>query len=173
MVANAYPSDRYLAGKKGRQACIDALRWLRGIPADHPYMLAEVHAIFQQIDAEAAITEGNGLRAQLAEMAKPTNLKRLYIGCAMFTLMQMAGSNAINYYSPAIFKSVGLAGSDTSFFATCICDFSPSSPPLFLWWESLAPPGPSFFVFFLWGFVPPPPPPHPELRVRLSLSPPF
>ena len=114
------PHDRYLAGKKGRQACIEALRWLRGIPADHPYMLAEVHAIFQQIDAEASITEGNGLRAQLVEVAKPTNLKRLYIGCLMFTLMQMAGSNAINYYSPAIFQSIGLAGSDTSFFATGI-----------------------------------------------------
>lgn len=113
-------SPRYLAGKKGRQACIDALRWLRGIPGDHPYMLAEVHAIFQQIDAEASITEGNGLRAQLAEIAKPTNLKRLYIGCVMFIFMQMAGSNAINYYSPAIFQSIGLTGSNTSFFATGI-----------------------------------------------------
>ncbi|KAG8413963.1 hypothetical protein J3459_014924 [Metarhizium acridum] len=30
----------------------------------------------------------------------------------------MAGSNAIKYYSPAIFKSVGLAGRNTAFFAT-------------------------------------------------------
>ena len=38
----------------------------------------------------------------------------------MFIFMQMAGSNAINYYSPAIFASIGLTGSNTALFATGI-----------------------------------------------------
>ncbi|KAK8096088.1 hypothetical protein PG999_014110 [Apiospora kogelbergensis] len=86
-------SPRWLAEKKGRDACLDE---------------------------EAMLTEGDGPRALFYEMLKPANLKRLYIGCVMFVLMQMAGSNAINYYSPSIFKSIGLVGSDTSFFATGI-----------------------------------------------------
>lgn len=38
----------------------------------------------------------------------------------MFVFMQMAGSNAINYYSPRIFASVGLTGENTTLYATGI-----------------------------------------------------
>lgn len=113
-------SPRYLAQRKGREKCIASLQRLRCIPSDHPYLLEEVHSIFQQIEHEEAIAEGHGIKTFLKEVAKPGNQKRLLIGCLMFIFMQMAGSNAINYYSPAIFKSIGLTGSNTAFFATGI-----------------------------------------------------
>lgn len=113
-------SPRYLAQHKGRDKCIASLQRLRCIPSDHPYILEEVHSILQQIEHEEAIAEGHGIKTFLKELTKPGNQKRLLIGCLMFIFMQMAGSNAINYYSPAIFKSIGLTGSNTAFFATGI-----------------------------------------------------
>lgn len=113
-------SPRYLAQRKGRDKCIASLQRLRCIPSDHPYLLEEVHSIFQQIEHEEAIAEGNGIKTFLKELTKTGNIRRLLIGCLMFIFMQMAGSNAINYYSPAIFKSIGLTGSNTAFFATGI-----------------------------------------------------
>lgn len=113
-------SPRYLAQSKGRDKCIASLQRLRCIPSDHPYLLEEVHRIFQQIEHEEAIAEGHGIKTFLKELAKPGNQKRLLTGCLMFIFMQMAGSNAINYYSPAIFKSIGLTGPNTAFFATGI-----------------------------------------------------
>jgi len=61
-----------------------------------------------------------GMLSQWKELRTPSNRKRIFIGVAVFIFMQFAGSNAINYYSPRIFKSVGLTGSSTSLYATGI-----------------------------------------------------
>lgn len=72
------------------------------------------------MEHEMALSEGKSLKSSLREMAKPGNRQRLGIGALMFIFMQMAGSNAINYYSPAIFRSIGLTGTNTGLFATGI-----------------------------------------------------
>ncbi|KXJ90087.1 general substrate transporter [Microdochium bolleyi] len=114
-------SPRWLARSKGREACTAVLGRLRNIPRDHPFLLEEVHGIFQQLDHELETDSGRGgFLNTIREMAKAGNRKRLASGSLMFIFMQMAGSNAINYYSPAIFKSIGLSGDNTSFFATGI-----------------------------------------------------
>jgi len=61
-----------------------------------------------------------GMLSQWKALRTPSNRKRIFIGVAVFIFMQFAGSNAINYYSPRIFKSVGLTGSSTSLYATGI-----------------------------------------------------
>ncbi|UKZ48227.1 hypothetical protein TrVGV298_002463 [Trichoderma virens] len=109
-----------LQGKKGREACLQVLQRLRNLPDDHPYLLEEAHSIFQQLEHEEAIVEGNGFKSIVREIAKAGNRRRLGIGALMFIFMQMAGSNAINYYSPAIFRSIGLTGTNTGLFATGI-----------------------------------------------------
>ncbi|KAG5928787.1 hypothetical protein E4U42_008042 [Claviceps africana] len=111
-------SPRHLASKQGREACLSALQRLRNIPRDHPYIQNEVHCILGQIQHDEAISEGSGVVSFCREVCQPVNRKRLITGCLMFIYMQMAGSNAINYYSPAIFGSIGLTGPTTTFFAT-------------------------------------------------------
>ncbi|KKP00379.1 hypothetical protein THAR02_07508 [Trichoderma harzianum] len=113
-------SPRWLAREKGREACLKVLQRLRNLPDDHPYLLEEAHSIFQQLEHEELIAEGNGLKSIVKEIAKAGNRRRLGIGALMFIFMQMAGSNAINYYSPAIFRSIGLTGTNTGLFATGI-----------------------------------------------------
>lgn len=113
-------SPRWLARSSGREACTRVLCNLRNIPADHPFLMEEVHAIFAQLahEAEHDSGEGGGFMNTLREMWEPSNRKRLLSGSLMFTFMQMAGSNAINYYSPLIFKQIGLKGTNVSFLAT-------------------------------------------------------
>lgn len=63
---------------------------------------------------------GGGMLSRWKELGRPSNRRRIFIGVVIFIFMQFAGSNAINYYSPRIFKSVGLTGSSTSLYATGI-----------------------------------------------------
>ncbi|CAO0801963.1 unnamed protein product [Mucor circinelloides] len=47
-----------------------------------------------------------------------TNKKRLLLGCALQALQQMTGTNVINYFSPIIFKSIGLSSNEAELLAT-------------------------------------------------------
>lgn len=61
-----------------------------------------------------------GMLGEWKELAMPSNRRRVMVGVFIFIFMQMAGSNAINYFSPRIFKSIGLTGQSTSLYATGI-----------------------------------------------------
>jgi len=111
-------SPRWLVRFKTREAAIEVLAKLRNLPKDHEYILEEIFAITDQVEQERHATQGKGLLAELREVALPGNRKRLILGVMIFIFMQMAGSNAINYYSPRIFASIGLKGQSTSFIST-------------------------------------------------------
>jgi MFS family permease len=46
------------------------------------------------------------------------NRKRLLIGCSLQAFQQMTGTNLINYFSPIIFRSIGLPSSESELLAT-------------------------------------------------------
>ncbi|CEP11315.1 hypothetical protein [Parasitella parasitica] len=46
------------------------------------------------------------------------NRRRLFLGCALQALQQMTGTNLINYFSPLIFKSIGLPSNEAELLAT-------------------------------------------------------
>lgn len=46
------------------------------------------------------------------------NRKRLLLGCALQTLQQLTGTNLINYFSPTVFRSIGLSSNEAELFAT-------------------------------------------------------
>lgn len=55
--------------------------------------------------------------------AAATNKKvmyRLFLGSMLFFWQNGSGINAINYYSPTVFKSIGITGTNTSLFTTGI-----------------------------------------------------
>ncbi|ORY89542.1 general substrate transporter [Syncephalastrum racemosum] len=47
-----------------------------------------------------------------------SNRKRLLMGCALQVFQQLTGTNVINYYSPIIFRSIGLSSATAELFAT-------------------------------------------------------
>ncbi|KAH8745746.1 general substrate transporter [Hyaloscypha finlandica] len=111
-------SPRWIARFRGRDEAVAALAKLRNLPVDHEYVAEEIYRVIDQIDQERLATHGKGLIAEFREMAMPGNRNRITIGVVIFIFMQMAGSNAINYYSPRIFKSIGLTGSNTGLIST-------------------------------------------------------
>lgn len=117
---SADTNRRWLAKNSGQEACIRALQKLRNLTPDHPYLREEVDGIFRQLESEREFEDRSGRFSVSKEMWRPRNRQRLTIGVLMFIFMQMAGSNAINYYSPAILASIGLTGSNTALFATGI-----------------------------------------------------
>ncbi|CZT10924.1 hypothetical protein WAI453_008003 [Rhynchosporium graminicola] len=111
-------SPRWTARFKGRKEAVTALAKLRNLPEDHEFITEEIYRVVDQIDQERLATHGKGLIAEFRELAMPGNRNRITIGCVIFVFMQMAGSNAINYYSPRIFKSIGLTGANTGLIST-------------------------------------------------------
>ncbi|KKK15570.1 hypothetical protein P175DRAFT_0529720 [Aspergillus ochraceoroseus IBT 24754] len=113
-------SPRWLFLRGHREKGIETLAWIRGIPADHVYMMEEVSMIDQALEHQRS-TIGLGFWNPFrAAWANPRILYRLFLGSMLFLWQNGSGINAINYYSPTIFKSIGVTGSNTSLLTTGI-----------------------------------------------------
>ncbi|KAJ6109483.1 sugar transporter [Penicillium sp. IBT 16267x] len=112
-------SPRWIAKAHGRARAIESLSKLRGLPADHPAVQEEVTDILEQLEIELSDSLGN-TRAAWKELMAPGLRNRVFIGVMIMIFFQMVGSNAINYYSPRIFKSIGLKGTQTTLISTGI-----------------------------------------------------
>ncbi|KAK5999890.1 hypothetical protein QM012_004978 [Aureobasidium pullulans] len=113
-------SPRWLAQHKSREIAAHTLCKLRGLPEDHEYLQEELTHIMDTVNEQLESPHDQGLVSQMKELRVPSNRRRIFVGVAIFVFMQFAGSNAINYYSPRIFKSIGLKGQSTGLYATGI-----------------------------------------------------
>ncbi|KAJ7498514.1 general substrate transporter [Mycena latifolia] len=87
---------------------------------NHPYILQENAMTDQQLAVEAAKTHGGSLTARLHEIFLPGIRNRLFMCFMLFLFQNGTGINAINYYSPTVFKSIGITGTSTGLFTTGI-----------------------------------------------------
>ncbi|KAL9542781.1 hypothetical protein PS6_009621 [Mucor atramentarius] len=76
---------------------------LRNLPENHPDILNEFNQITSSVTMEK---EQDGTKWK--ELMEPHNLRRLALGCFMQIAQQWTGTNAINYYGPLIFQTIGL-----------------------------------------------------------------
>ncbi|KAJ5110147.1 hypothetical protein N7532_002792 [Penicillium argentinense] len=112
-------SPRWVAKANGRSKAMETLSQLRNLPADHPAVQSELDDIFQQLAHEQDMSSDSRLAA-LKELCQPGLRYRMFLGIVINIFFQMAGSNAINYYSPRIFRSIGLTGTQTTLVSTGI-----------------------------------------------------
>ncbi len=83
-------------------------------------MLEEISAIDMGIEHQKA-TVGLGFWQPFRTLAKDKKVMcRFFLGGALFFWQNTSGINAINYYSPTIFKSIGIRGTNTSLLTTGI-----------------------------------------------------
>lgn len=83
-------------------------------------MIEEIGAIDQTLEHQRA-TIGLGFwKPFIAAWTNKKILYRLFLGSMLFFWQNGSGINAINYYSPTVFKSIGVTGSNTSLFTTGI-----------------------------------------------------
>lgn len=129
-------SPRWMARNKGREAAINTLAILRGLPHDDSRILEETAVIMAEIEEELSSVQRSGIIGEFQELfGQPMHRKRMMLGVLIFVFMQFAGSNAINvsvptpnppvsvtnlkqFYSPRIFKSIGLTGANTQLIST-------------------------------------------------------
>ncbi|PKY08717.1 MFS quinate transporter QutD [Aspergillus campestris IBT 28561] len=113
-------SPRWLFLRGRREEAIESLSWVRQLPEDHIYMVEEIGAIDRALE-EQRTTMGLGFWKPF--MLVWTNKKimyRLFVGSMLFLWQNGSGINAINYYSPTVFASIGVKGGNTSLFTTGI-----------------------------------------------------
>ncbi|KAI8302253.1 Quinate permease [Colletotrichum sp. SAR11_240] len=114
-------SPRHLAKQDKWEEAMSVLSRIRALPPDHPYVAAEFADIKSSIENENAILDGMSFMSLQKEMwLVPANRKRAIISILLMFLQQMTGTNAINYYAPQIFATLGVEGTKNELFATGI-----------------------------------------------------
>ncbi|KAI5198096.1 general substrate transporter [Aureobasidium subglaciale] len=114
-------SPRWLARKDRWDEASAVLSDVRALPSSHPYVQMELREMQEQLDHERALIGGASFKDLMKEMwTIPGNRKRAIITICLMITQQMTGTNAINYYSPQIFRNLGLSSTDAGLFATGI-----------------------------------------------------
>jgi sugar porter (SP) family MFS transporter len=111
-------SPRWLV-KMGRDdQALNNLIWLRNLDEDDEYLRWEYKNIKDELEVQKK-SVGLGFFDPFRELfRKPHILKRLGITISLFLFQNLYGIQSINYYSPTIFKQVGIKTTNTSLFST-------------------------------------------------------
>ncbi|KAF5208896.1 Sugar (and other) transporter family protein [Clavispora lusitaniae] len=113
-------SPRWLFSVDKHDKAIENLKWFRNLPEDNDYLIFEVNQVKESIDAQRAKV-GLGLMDPFKEVFGGGNnqiLYRLCLTCGLFLFQNFLGIQSINYYSPKIFASLGVKGTNSTLFST-------------------------------------------------------
>ncbi|KAL8277929.1 hypothetical protein RQP46_009748 [Phenoliferia psychrophenolica] len=109
-------SPRWLIYKGRHEEALVNMAWARKRSINDTRVIEEIEEITAAIKEERDATEG----ASIKEVWAKGNRKRFGIAFMMFFFQQWSGQNSISYYSPLIFKSIGITGTSTGLLASGI-----------------------------------------------------
>lgn len=112
-------SPRWLFSKGRREEAMKNLTWLRQLEPSDLYLVEEINYIDQEMDRYNKEV-GPGFWKPFRALKERRIQWRFFLGGMMFLWQNGSGINAINYYSPTVFKSIGIQGTNTSFLTTGI-----------------------------------------------------
>ncbi|CAO3615047.1 unnamed protein product [Mucor fragilis] len=140
-------SPRWLMSKGREDEALQVLAKLRRLPEDHPIVMQEWKDIKITIEFDRHVErqmypeyveQNKGAMITIMgyrDLFRKSMFKRLFIGCALMFFQQFTGMNALIYYSPQIFKSIGIQGDSIALLATGvvgIINFVFTFPTVFL-----------------------------------------
>lgn len=114
-------SPRWLMAEKNDPTkSIENLKWFRNLDETSEYFRFEVAQIEEGAELRSG-TIGMGMLAPVkAVITSKKLLLRLLFSTSLFIWQNASGINAVNYYSPRIFESLGIGGTDASLLSTGI-----------------------------------------------------
>lgn len=114
-------SPRFLLKANREEQAVKNLTRIRQLPADDPYLRWEVDTIKEQLQREYDVGAHSSFWKKLKEtFGSSSSRYRVFLGMALMMLQNFAGINALNYYSPTIFTSIGFTGTSVGLLATGI-----------------------------------------------------
>lgn len=111
-------SPRWLLSRDKREKAITNLMWIRQLEADDIYIVEEIGAIDQALEDQRSAIGAGFWSPFIAAYSNKRVMYRLFLGSMLFFWQNGSGINAINYYSPTVFKSIGIQGTNTALFTT-------------------------------------------------------
>ncbi|KAL9617403.1 MAG: hypothetical protein Q9160_007807 [Pyrenula sp. 1 TL-2023] len=104
-------SPRWLFFRRQREKALHNLCWVRKLPPTSIYIVEEVSAIEASIEEQHS-TVGLGFWQPFRSAIRSRRvLWRLFLGGMLFLAQNGSGINAVNYYSPTVFASLGITQS--------------------------------------------------------------
>ncbi|KIX96426.1 uncharacterized protein Z520_07692 [Fonsecaea multimorphosa CBS 102226] len=118
-------SPRFLIKQDAQEEARKVLTRLRRLRPDDEYITREMHDIQAELQLERhllgidpTLSRWQNTRRRLAECVRPQIMRRISCGMLCQLVANLSGINGINYYSPTIFKTLGVVGTNTGLFAT-------------------------------------------------------
>ncbi|RYP66879.1 hypothetical protein DL769_005911 [Monosporascus sp. CRB-8-3] len=110
-------SPRWLLSKGRRDRAIKILCWIRQLDRSDTYMMEELSYIDDDLERYRREV-GAGFWKPFASLKERKVQWRFILGGLLFVFQNGSGINAINYYSPTVFRSIGIQGANTTFLTT-------------------------------------------------------
>ncbi|KAK9450430.1 uncharacterized protein V1518DRAFT_413827 [Limtongia smithiae] len=107
-------SPRWLIKVGQREKGFQSLCYIRMASPEDPVVRQEYDDICRSTEEELLISEGVSIK----EMFSKEYRIRVLIGFLLMFCQQFSGTNALTYYAPTLFETVGLSGTSASLFAT-------------------------------------------------------
>ncbi|EMS21278.1 quinate permease [Rhodotorula toruloides] len=111
-------SPRWLITRGRRSEALKNLCYIRKLQPEDAYIINEMNEIDVQVEHDRTAV-GEGFWAPFRQVfGKGFLFRRMLITTSLFIWQNGTGINAVNYYSPTIFKSLGITGTNTSLLTT-------------------------------------------------------
>ncbi|KAF3091158.1 hypothetical protein TWF594_006896 [Orbilia oligospora] len=112
-------TPRWYAKQERWEEAIATLSWIRKLPASHKYVRGELDEIRRQVSSRNLSSETrNTKRYSISRIFQKGTRNRIGTGLLLMAFQNLTGVNIITYYSPRIFETLGVQGTDTKLFAT-------------------------------------------------------
>ncbi|KAL6240321.1 hypothetical protein RBB50_012759 [Rhinocladiella similis] len=120
-------SPRFLMKQDNIEKASTTLCRLRNLDITHPFLQRELSDMQIEIQLERNLlgisigeSKWTSVKRKFHECTERKMLHRISVGVMCQLIAQLSGINGMNYYSPLIFESLGVTGTDTGLFATGI-----------------------------------------------------